>query len=284
MTGVGFFAPFPLALMIPFMAGQSLAMGEAFGKGFQYGKRKISSMSNEDFNALDFKSLSESLATDYRTMIPSLEQSIRASDKLQSAVIQEMGDLIKSIPDEILRFFDTASGQSTSTIQQTAFSGSIGIPAGPLAGSPQDQFGVVKDLGEEALKKVLPGSLGGTTTTQSPASILAFNQNYADNWIKNNPIPSQPDWVLAIASHNKSGPVWTITTQKLSGSIKGSRRKSQSSNLNLSKLKQNLSWYLTEYYKFRNDSTKKQNNNLEVFWRKVIKYSQFIITYNAIYI
>ncbi len=93
------------------MAGQSLAMCEAFGKGFQYGKRKISSMSNEEFNALNFQQLSESLATDYRVMIPSLEQSIRASDKLQSAVIQEMGDLIKLIPQNIIDFF---AGQATA--------------------------------------------------------------------------------------------------------------------------------------------------------------------------
>ncbi len=106
MVGIGFFAPFPLALMIPFMAGQSLAMGEAFGKGFQYGKRKISSMSNEEFNKLDFRELSESLATDYRVMIPSITKSIEASDKLQSAVFQALGDLIKSIPAEILQFFD----------------------------------------------------------------------------------------------------------------------------------------------------------------------------------
>ncbi len=125
MTGIGFFAPFPLALMIPFMAGQSLAMGEAFGKGFQYGKRKISSMSNEEFNALDFKGLSESIATDYKDMIPSMERSIRNSDKLQSAVIQEMGDLIKSIPNEILNFFAGLAGEATSTSTSASQLGSI---------------------------------------------------------------------------------------------------------------------------------------------------------------
>lgn len=105
MVGIGFFAPFPLALMVPFMAGQSLAMGEAFGKGFQYGKRKISSMSNEEFNALDFKGLSESIATDYKVMIPSITKSIEASDELQRAVFKALADVIKSIPTQILDFF-----------------------------------------------------------------------------------------------------------------------------------------------------------------------------------
>ncbi len=106
------------------MAGQSLAMGEAFGKGFQYGKRKISSMSNEEFNALNFKGLSESIATDYQVMIPSLQQSIRASDRLQSEVFQALGKVILDIPREILDFIGdvgkqivTGGGTSKAPIQ-----------------------------------------------------------------------------------------------------------------------------------------------------------------------
>jgi len=114
MVGIGFFAPFPLALMVPFMAGQSLAMGEAFGKGFQYGKRKISSMSNEEFNALNFQQLAESIHTDYKMMIPSLEESIKASDRLQDAVFKALADVIKDIPSQILDFFGDIGGTSTN--------------------------------------------------------------------------------------------------------------------------------------------------------------------------
>jgi len=114
MVGIGFFAPFPLALMVPFMAGQSLAMGEAFGKGFQYGKRKISSMSNEEFNALDFQKLSESIHTDYKVMIPSLIQSIEESTKLQGAVFDALGKVILSIPKEILDFVGDIGKQITT--------------------------------------------------------------------------------------------------------------------------------------------------------------------------
>ncbi len=120
MVGIGFFAPFPLALMVPFMAGQSLAMGEAFGKGFQYGKRKISSMSNEEFNALDFKGLSESIATDYKVMIPSITKSIEASDELQRAVFKALGEVIKDIPAQILDFFATIGGDGNTTTSTSA--------------------------------------------------------------------------------------------------------------------------------------------------------------------
>ncbi len=117
---IGLFAPFPLAMMIPFMAGQSLAMGEAFGKGFQYGKRKISSMSNEDFNALDFKGLSESVATDYKVMIPSMQQSLIASQKLQDEVFRVMGTMVKGIPNNILDFFSANQTQGTTTTSTSA--------------------------------------------------------------------------------------------------------------------------------------------------------------------
>ncbi len=126
MVGIGFFAPFPLALMVPFMAGQSLAMGEAFGKGFQYGKRKISSMSNEEFNALDFKGLSESIATDYKVMIPSITKSIEASDELQRAVFAALGDVIKDIPKTILDFFADIGGSSTSNTTTSTSASQLG--------------------------------------------------------------------------------------------------------------------------------------------------------------
>ncbi len=124
MVGIGFFAPFPLALMIPFMAGQSLAMGEAFGKGFQYGKRKISSMSNEEFNALNFQQLSESIATDYKVMIPSMKESLKASDELQRAVFDALGKIILTLPDAVAGMFSDSTNRAglDATTTETSFS------------------------------------------------------------------------------------------------------------------------------------------------------------------
>ncbi len=131
MVGIGFFAPFPLALMVPFMAGQSLAMGEAFGKGFQYGKRKISSMSNEEFNKLDFRELSESLATDYRVMIPSLTKSIENSQVLQQSVFKALGQIITSIPENAKEFLqgiyaDITGEQTTTSLTSASALGALG--------------------------------------------------------------------------------------------------------------------------------------------------------------
>lgn len=101
MPGIGFFAPLPLALMMPFMAGQSMLMGDAFGKSYQYGKRKISSMSNEEFNKLTAEDLGKSVVSDYTAIIPSLKQAVAQSQDFQSLIIQEMTKIARSIPSDV---------------------------------------------------------------------------------------------------------------------------------------------------------------------------------------
>ncbi len=46
------FQPIPNAVMIPFMEAQSAALAFGFGLNYEFGKRKIRSMSNEEFNSL----------------------------------------------------------------------------------------------------------------------------------------------------------------------------------------------------------------------------------------
>ncbi len=72
------------------MAGQSLAMGEAFGKGFQYGKRKISSLSNEEFNKLDAVALGKGLHSDINDMISTMKSSMKNFAMLQQDIIKEL--------------------------------------------------------------------------------------------------------------------------------------------------------------------------------------------------
>ncbi len=46
------FQPIPNAVMIPFMEAQSAALAYGFGLNYEYGKRKVRSMSNKEFNSL----------------------------------------------------------------------------------------------------------------------------------------------------------------------------------------------------------------------------------------
>ncbi len=107
MAGIGFFAPLPLALMIPFMAYQSLAMGEAFGQGFQYGKRRVSAMSNEDFNKMTPLKLFQIETQELKQMIPLMESSMKDMSALTPMIIKEMVKLVETFvttaPKEILR-------------------------------------------------------------------------------------------------------------------------------------------------------------------------------------
>ncbi len=101
MVGIGLFAPLPLAIMIPFMAGQSFAMGEAFGKGFQFGKRKISSMSNEDFNKLTGPEAFAETTADIKGMIPSMNSTMANFHTLQTDIIKQMIEYIAQLPAEV---------------------------------------------------------------------------------------------------------------------------------------------------------------------------------------
>ncbi len=72
------------------MVAQSLAMMEAAGKGWQFGKRKISAMSNEDFNKLTPHKILEDSLGEYKLMIPSMTQAFDESRLLQTKIIEVM--------------------------------------------------------------------------------------------------------------------------------------------------------------------------------------------------
>ncbi len=102
------------------MATQSLAMGEAFGKGFQYGKRKISSMTNEEFNALNADDLGSDIMADYTKMIPHIENAMQQSKEFQSKIIQSLTETVLSIPKDVINQLQTTS--TREIIEDTLFS------------------------------------------------------------------------------------------------------------------------------------------------------------------
>ena len=76
--------------MMPFMAGQSMLMGDAFGKSYQYGKRKISAMSNEEFNKLTPTDLAQDITADFTALIPELKIAMAQSTEFQAQIIAAM--------------------------------------------------------------------------------------------------------------------------------------------------------------------------------------------------
>jgi len=92
---IGFFMPLPLAMMIPFMGIQSAVMMKQAGENWQYGKRRISAMTNEDFNNLTPQGMLERSNQEVQAMIPSMEQSIKDMRQFQDFIIVEVIELIR---------------------------------------------------------------------------------------------------------------------------------------------------------------------------------------------
>ncbi len=103
---IGGFMPIPLAMMIPFMATQSLVMGESFGKAFQFGKRKISAMSNEEFNKLNIEDVASEMFKAYDKITPKLQESMEKSQELQEFIVKQM---LLMVPKLIESLLDTAT-------------------------------------------------------------------------------------------------------------------------------------------------------------------------------
>ncbi len=118
---VGGFFPIPLAMMIPFMATQSLVMGEAFGKAFQFGKRKMSAMSNEDFNALKIEDVASDMFKSYKNIIPELKESIAQSADFQNHIFAQLillgPNLIAALSGAVLQPKDLPEGGTGTVIQ-----------------------------------------------------------------------------------------------------------------------------------------------------------------------
>ncbi len=69
---------------------QSAAMALGFGSFFQYGKRRVSAMSNEEFNALTPEALTAQLITNINNMIPTVGQSFQQMEQMNVMILDAM--------------------------------------------------------------------------------------------------------------------------------------------------------------------------------------------------
>ncbi len=88
---VGFFMPLPLPIMIPFMMWQSAAIAAGFGTYFQFAKRRVSAMSNEEFNKADPHELVNSM---YEDIVKSIPSSFDKMDSLTPVILQSMNVML----------------------------------------------------------------------------------------------------------------------------------------------------------------------------------------------
>ncbi len=89
--------PLPLAMMIPFMGIQSAVMAKQFGENFQFGKRRISAMSNDEFNKLTPKLMMSNANKELADMIPEMKESITSMNDFQEFLVREFLIMIDNI-------------------------------------------------------------------------------------------------------------------------------------------------------------------------------------------
>ncbi len=124
------FTAIPNPYMIPLLFLQSLLIGAGFGIGYQGERRKLSAMSNEDFNKLDlgmhaFNQFKEILArNDFGKMLDLMHP-------LTQQLAEAFGQFINNLPQNVASVVNEATGGFNFNIP-TGFGGGalVGAPAG----------------------------------------------------------------------------------------------------------------------------------------------------------
>ncbi len=115
------------------MMSQSWIMMYAAGGAWQYGKRRISAMSNEEFNKLTPINLLEEHTAMLREAIPSIQKSLNDMTPLIKTLMEQFGDFvneaIKAIPQTVSNILGTPGGEFSNIPTTESISGtSTGLP------------------------------------------------------------------------------------------------------------------------------------------------------------
>ncbi len=128
------------------MGAQSLVIGKMFGEGFQYGKRKISAMPNEEFNKLTFEDMMSNAREELKASIPTITESLQDMRPLVDVVVREFLLYINEISKTLQELTVTGIDEAAHLIGTHVGHGPPGptlptptpIPPGP---SIQQPFG-----------------------------------------------------------------------------------------------------------------------------------------------
>ncbi len=104
------FTAIPNPQMLAFMPIQSYLMMYFAGSGWQYGKRKISAMSNEQFNKLTPEELLRQHSIELKNMLPTLTKTLNDVTPLVKILILQYGDFIKEALAVIPQVVENVAG------------------------------------------------------------------------------------------------------------------------------------------------------------------------------
>ncbi len=148
------FLPVPLPMMIPFMGAQSLVIGKMFGEGFQYGKRKISAMPNEEFNKLTFESL-----------MSNAREEIKASVPTMNAAMQDMKPMVEVVVREFFEYVTLVTKIVTGTGEGENIFGKEGHDIGDWI---KEQMGIAHVNDHDEFGNIIVGGGSGSVDVTPP--------------------------------------------------------------------------------------------------------------------
>ncbi len=128
------FTAVPNPQMLSYMMSQSWIMMYAAGGAWQYGKRRISAMSNEEFNKLLPIDLLREHTEMLRSAIPTIQKSIQDMTPLIETLMTQFGSFIneamKALPQTVSNILGTPHGElSNIPTSESVVGGTTGIGA-----------------------------------------------------------------------------------------------------------------------------------------------------------
>ncbi len=188
------FTAIPNPYMVPFMGLQSYVIGIMFGMGFQGGKRKISAMTNEQFNALDIHRFAFDEMHAILKNIPSVEQMFAEMRPMVEIMAKELGNLIRSLPDLIQTVVTEPAPQGGASLPPPGIPGFLT----PVIGIPNPEQ-TLPGGGIPPPPKPIPPFVGPTGPLPGPLTQQQLLDKYA-NWKiyrQNGGLLTEQKWRLA---------------------------------------------------------------------------------------
>ncbi len=167
---IGFFSPLPLPIMVPFMFMQSAAMALGFGSFFQYGKRRISSMSNDEFNKLTPEALTANLMSSINGMIPTVHDSFHQMEQMNVMILDAMAKYFDQATSYLFKWIKGGASQAVTNFQNEGQ-------------QILDDTGISDFLNSGG--QLLPSAGAEETYSQPGITTSKLNaiENYASRWI-----------------------------------------------------------------------------------------------------
>ncbi len=177
---IGFFLPLPLPLMLAFMMWQSAAIGSGFGSYYQFSKRKISAMSNDEFNKLTFEDLTAEQYRNFNHLTTNMGQSFRDMDKVNAMVLEGMKDFFIQTGKFVIEAFSEVGSQ----LMKGFGTGSINTGLSDKATSTEIE-NRNRYMGAQNVPSIIGGlslfNQGAPATSQSIPQFDVNNPTYAAN-------------------------------------------------------------------------------------------------------